>query len=116
MDLSVEIITPEELLYSGPATALSTKNSAGPLSLLPQHTNFISVIEEQISLHLPDGSQQRFQIDQGVLYCRENKVEIYVGISGAVRRAPEHKTQNEPGEKRKAQSEPSAKRKTPSEK
>lgn len=94
--LTVKIITPETVLYEGSAEAVATKNIEGPLSILPEHANFISIIDEIILLRRPDGRQQEIKVEQGVLYCRENNVEIYIGIGSAVQLPPEKEGKSPP--------------------
>lgn len=80
MSLQFKILTPSKTLYRGPARAVSSVNETGPFSILPGHTNFISLIRQYVVLQLPDRSSKRFSITQGVLYCRRDQVAIYTGI------------------------------------
>lgn len=82
-ELTVRVLTPEAIPYEGPARALATKNRQGDLSILPWHVNFISIIEEKLVITKPDGSKQEIPVDQGILYCLEDKVEVYIGIKAA---------------------------------
>ena len=81
MELSVIIITPEETVYDGPALSISTHNEEGALSIIPSHTNFISIVEKNIIVTKPDNQVQKIEIQQGVLFCRSDKIEIYIGIN-----------------------------------
>jgi len=86
-ELKVKIITPEQVIFDGPAQAISTANEGGDLSVIPQHTNFISIIQDKLSVVKPDGTTQDIPVDQGILYCRANEVNIYIGIDTALKAA-----------------------------
>src|SRR5258708_4239839 len=42
----------ENILYDADVRALSAVNGSGPFDVLPQHANFISVIEKYVIIHL----------------------------------------------------------------
>ncbi|PIT98090.1 MAG: hypothetical protein COT71_02690 [Candidatus Andersenbacteria bacterium CG10_big_fil_rev_8_21_14_0_10_54_11] len=95
VNLRVKVVTPETVIYNGPALAVGTRNTAGPLSILPLHINFISIVDRELVIRLPDGTEKQTTIDQGVLYCRENVVEVYIGIGNAVELPKQVPSQNE---------------------
>ncbi len=79
--LTVKIVTAVETLYEGSASSVSSLNDTGPFDILPLHTNFISLIKEQVVLRLPDGSKREFSLsDIGLLRNRSNNVTIFLGF------------------------------------
>lgn len=82
--LHVEFRDQHGLVFSGDVTSLSSQNSQGPFDILPSHAHFISLIREQVKVTLPQGTQKEFQIQQGVLRCFDNKVEIFTGLESQV--------------------------------
>jgi F-type H+-transporting ATPase subunit epsilon len=46
--LTVEIVTPEAPLFSGPATALIARSSEGDFTILPQHTSTVGDVVSSI--------------------------------------------------------------------
>jgi F-type H+-transporting ATPase subunit epsilon len=46
--LTVEIVTPEAPLFSGPATALVARSSEGDFTILPQHTSTVGDLVSSI--------------------------------------------------------------------
>lgn len=79
--LLVYIRTPEEIVFQGETTALSSVNDQGPFDILSAHENFISIIKEKVIVHLLDGKTKEFPIKSGVLKTETNKVYIFLGIS-----------------------------------
>src|ERR1051325_2061123 len=43
--LHVKVQTPEKVLWEGEADAVTSRNSAGVFDILPEHANFISMLE-----------------------------------------------------------------------
>lgn len=70
----------QRVLYQGKAAAVSTKNDGGVFDVLPQHTHFISIIKEFITITKLDSSTQQIPIDTGVLKVYQNQVRVYIGI------------------------------------
>ena len=78
--LDVEIINPEQTLYQGLAYAISSVNNKGQFDILPSHSHFISIIKDQIIIHLPNQTIKTYKFRQGVLRCFNNKINIYIGL------------------------------------
>lgn len=68
------------VLFEGNAAAISTRNEGGLLDILPEHTNFISIVKEFIQLDKIDGSVQKFDIDTGIIKVLKNDVRVYLGV------------------------------------
>lgn len=70
------------ILFKQQVVALSAVNDVGPFSILPGHSNFISIINGSLSdnllqVHLPSGRIEDFILELGVIRCFNNAVEIY---------------------------------------
>ena len=78
--LSVEIRNPDTVLYSGNATAVSSKNSVGPLDILPQHENFISLLTDKIIVHQEKHQKQEIPNQSAIVKAKANVVTIFLGV------------------------------------
>ena len=77
--LTIKISSPEEVLWSGEAFAVSSKNSQGKFDILPHHASFLTIVEDQ-PLKISDSDKkvlQEFRFPRALVYNRENKVSIY---------------------------------------
>ncbi len=79
---SLTIYDQSGILFDQEVVALSAVNEAGPFSILPGHSNFISIINGSLSdnllqVHLAENTIQDFILELGVIRCYQNKVEIY---------------------------------------
>ena len=80
MNLQISIMSPDKTVYLGQAEAVTCNNEKGEFDILPLHSNFISLIDDYITVHLPGGKTQRMNIDRGLLKAFENKITILLNI------------------------------------
>lgn len=69
-----------QTLFEGTAIAVSSVNEKGPFDILAHHSNFISLIKDQVTITHTDGSKQMIKLNAGVLRNVDNVVEIYIGV------------------------------------
>jgi len=79
--LHVRIISPQQLLLDTEAISVSSKNLQGPFDILPQHANFITLIEESpIVVRITGKKPVAFKFPLSILLVRENQVDIYTYV------------------------------------
>lgn len=76
--LSVKVLTPRDVLFEGKANAVSSKNSSGVFDILPEHANFITIIEKQPIIVLTEKNEKiTYNFSQAIIYNVQNKVYIF---------------------------------------
>ncbi len=76
--LYIKVMSPQETFFEGQAQSVSSVNSSGPFDVIPEHANFITIIENQdIIVIKPDHQALKFHFTQAIIYNVENKVTIY---------------------------------------
>lgn len=76
--LHVRIISPQQLILDTEAESVSSKNSQGPFDILPQHANFITIVENQpIVVRIKGEQPLSYKFPLAIIYVTENKVNIY---------------------------------------
>ncbi len=78
--MDVSVVAPEGVLFEGRAVALSAVNDAGKFDILPEHANFISLIKDNLMIRPDKRHVKEVKLDRGVLMCRNNKVNVFVGL------------------------------------
>ncbi len=78
--LFISIKSKEKNLFNGLANTVTSINERGIFDILPFHTNFITLVTDYVIVDKGLSTEQKFQIDKGVLYVLSNKVDIHVGI------------------------------------
>lgn len=66
--------------FKGEAEAVSSQNQLGKFDILPQHTNFITLIFDNLTIHTPDKEKISYKFKRGVLEVSDNKVNIFLGV------------------------------------
>jgi len=80
--LHVRIISPQQLILDTEANSVSSKNPRGNFDILPQHANFITIVDNAPITIRPAGGQKSliFKFPLAIILTRENKVDIYTYI------------------------------------
>ena len=83
--LHVRIISPQQLLLDADVESVSSKNLQGAFDILPQHANFITLIENTPILVRAAGQKtQTFNFPLAIIMATENQVNIYTYIQPEV--------------------------------
>ena len=73
------VMTPETVEWQGAISSLESVNSDGPFSIWPDHTRFVTIInDEPITVYFPDGSDKVFTYHEAVLVVDDNAVTIFI--------------------------------------
>lgn len=79
--LSVRVVTPNGLIYSGKALSVSSTNSAGNFDILPLHANFITFIQNKPLIIRDDKNKiVKLDLQNSIIYTKNNLVNIYTEI------------------------------------
>lgn len=83
--LQVKIISPKQILFDGQAVAVSSINSNGKFDILPEHANFITLVENQpIIIRKADKTEEKFQFELAIIYNSTNSISIYTDIQASL--------------------------------
>lgn len=74
--LQVELVTPEEMLFSGQATMVEAPGAQGDFGVLPQHSPLVSLLREgPVTIHV-DGAAKAFNVTGGMAEVNEEGIVI----------------------------------------
>lgn len=75
--MTVDIITPDESLYSGVAKAVTVPGIDGSLGILDKHAPLISALKKgKVKVTDQKGQELFFEIEGGVAEVKNNKVIV----------------------------------------
>lgn len=83
--ISLKIYSREGVVFNGEVKSVSSYNVNGKFDILPEHANFISLLDKEIKVVEKDGNSRKIDIDAALLRSRGNKIEIYIGIKSFVK-------------------------------
>lgn len=76
--ISVRIDSSDKLIWEGQAKSVSSINTTGPFDILPFHSNFITLVEdEDIIIRVEKGKPLKFSLGRTLIYNHNNTVSIY---------------------------------------
>ena len=79
--LHVRILSPQQLLLDTDAFSISSKNIQGNFDILPQHANFLTVVEKApIVVRTQDQKPLTFKFDIAIIFATDNEVNVYTYI------------------------------------
>ena len=77
--LQLDIITPDEKVYSGPVTGVQVPGSSGSFEVLYNHAPIISTLSSgKIRIKTESEGDKTFKMQDGVIEVLDNKVIILV--------------------------------------
>lgn len=78
MALSIEIVSPTKILYSGEATEVVAPSVKGEVGLLPMHADYMTLLA-QGNIEIKNGTQTKtFSITGGVAKIEKDKLLVLV--------------------------------------
>lgn len=81
LHLEVRVLSPRKLIYNGQAASISSTNSVGNFDILPEHANFITIVENKpITVRVVDGPEHTFNFPLAIIHTINNRVDIYTDI------------------------------------
>ena len=78
MAIQLEILTPSQTLLVGTADEVVAPSESGEVTILPQHTEYISTLGPGRISVMSGGSTRDFQITGGLLQMAQDKMTILV--------------------------------------
>ena len=66
--------------FRGEAEVVSSQNRLGKFDVLPEHTNFITLIFDNLTIHTPGKKKLIYQFERGVLEVSKNQVSVFLGL------------------------------------
>ncbi len=70
----------EKILFEGEAISFSSANSKGNFDILSDHSNFISLVDEKITIRDAAGVVKEIEVGKGVIRVLNNKIDVFVGV------------------------------------
>ena len=78
--LNIQIHSPEETIWQGEADAVSSTNSLGEFDILPEHANFITIVENKPILIHQGKEALTFNFYYSVIHSEKDRVRIFAHI------------------------------------
>jgi F0F1-type ATP synthase epsilon subunit len=70
----------QKVLFDGEVDRISSFNEVGRFDVYPMHANFISIINQEITLFNNNEKVKEFKIEQAIMKVKQDMVHIFLGI------------------------------------
>lgn len=71
------------VLFDEDVTSVSSHNDTGVFDILPEHSNFITLISSPLILRKLNGEKKEITFDNGILKVKDNGVHCYIDLLSA---------------------------------
>jgi len=69
-----------QILFNDDVKSVTSKNDTGIFDILPEHSNFISLIGGTIIIGKVDGQKQEIPVRNGVIKVKDNAIYCYIDL------------------------------------
>jgi F0F1-type ATP synthase epsilon subunit len=69
-----------QVLFNEEVKSVSSKNDTGVFDILPEHSNFISLITSPLIIRKINGQKQEITFNNGLIKVKENNVHCYIDL------------------------------------
>jgi F0F1-type ATP synthase epsilon subunit len=78
--MHVKVYSPFQIYFDEPAYSISGENATGPFDILPQHHNFISLLNAcELVVRIPIG-ERKIRISGGVMHVKADQVAVFLDV------------------------------------
>ena len=70
----------EQVLINEEVKSISSYNDKGLFDVLPEHTNFISLIHKFIAIRRSNGEAIQIRLENGIMRVFKEKVDVFLGL------------------------------------
>lgn len=79
--ITVKVFSAYQNYYEDEAQSISAENDTGPFDILPDHHNFMTLINTCEIIIRADGAEDKtLRITKGVMHVRKNKVTVFLDV------------------------------------
>jgi len=70
----------EQVLINEEVKSLSSFNDKGVFDVLPEHTNFISLIHRFLAVRRLNGETLQIRLENGIMRVYREKIDVFLGL------------------------------------
>jgi F0F1-type ATP synthase epsilon subunit len=78
--LQAKVRDTENILFEGETDRISSFNEVGAFDIYPMHANFISIINNKLTLYNKKKIIKELSFEQAVMKVKKDEAHIYLGI------------------------------------
>ena len=77
----IKVYAPFKTYYDDLGTSISATNDTGPFDILPQHHNFMTLIDTgEVVVRKDGGEEEKFNIARGIMHVKADDVVVFLDV------------------------------------
>ena len=72
------------VIFEGEVERISSFNEVGRFDVYPMHANFISIIQQELTLYHNKEKIKELKVEQAVMKVKKDEVHIFLGIDSLI--------------------------------
>jgi F0F1-type ATP synthase epsilon subunit len=80
-NMRVKVYAPFKVYFDGQAKSMTATNRIGPFDVLPQHHNFISLLEPgEVIVRMEGKDDFKMHINRGIMHVKADIIRVFLDI------------------------------------
>jgi F0F1-type ATP synthase epsilon subunit len=80
LSMHVKVYSPFKIYFDGTAQSISAVNDTGPFDILPQHHNFMTLLNPCEVVVRTATTQDKLQINKGIMHVKADQVIVFLDV------------------------------------
>jgi F0F1-type ATP synthase epsilon subunit len=80
LKLMLTVRNREQVLINEEVKSLTSYNDKGIFDVLPEHTNFISLIHRFLAVRRLNGETLQIKLENGIMRVYKEKIDVFLGL------------------------------------
>jgi len=80
LQLLLTVRNREKVLINEQVKSISSYNDKGVFDVLPEHTNFISLIHKFLAIRRVNGETLQIRLENGIMRVYKENVDVFLGL------------------------------------
>lgn len=82
--IQVKVRDTKNVIFEGEVDRISSFNEVGRFDVFPMHANFISIIQQELTLYKGHEKVKELKVEKAVMKVKADNVHIFLGIETLV--------------------------------
>lgn len=82
--ITVKVRDTKDVVFEGEVDRISSFNEVGRFDVFPMHANFISIIQQELTLFKGHEKVKEIKVEKAVMKVKQDAVHIFLGIETLV--------------------------------
>jgi len=78
--MHIKVYSPFKVYFDGQAESISAVNGTGPFDILPQHHNFMTLLDPCDVIIRANKEERKIRISKAVMHVKSNQVIVFLDV------------------------------------